>query len=363
MSKELRSILGGDTATLSMRFGLHSGPVTAGVLRGEKSRFQLFGDTVNTAARMESTGRRHMAQLSQATADLLILAGKAHWLEERPDLVHAKGKGALQTYWLRPRAFNPSRDATKCKAMLDDVNARQAATSTTTTTTIMTTPATTTNTTTSTIGSNVCENDVSSPSMVEGDIVADQTITSSPILHLDKEDIPCNMASTNTEPTSTSSSSSSSSSSPIHCHVRDDIRPSSVVSEETLPQQDIKSTSIIRNPDDGYVSFSLPDEPLLGHQDETYLPDGNEPSCSSSNRAVEEGNHNNGVASVSATAGVSAPATVPTTVWSPSSSEMSSKTGPKEDFLNGSTRGKDDDAWSNPQSAHDLKERDIPEEI
>jgi hypothetical protein len=29
-----------------MRFGLHSGPVTAGVLRGEKSRFQLFGDTV-----------------------------------------------------------------------------------------------------------------------------------------------------------------------------------------------------------------------------------------------------------------------------------------------------------------------------
>jgi len=30
-----------------MRFGLHSGPVTAGVLRGEKSRFQLFGDTVS----------------------------------------------------------------------------------------------------------------------------------------------------------------------------------------------------------------------------------------------------------------------------------------------------------------------------
>jgi hypothetical protein len=30
-----------------MRIGLHSGPVTAGVLRGEKSRFQLFGDTVS----------------------------------------------------------------------------------------------------------------------------------------------------------------------------------------------------------------------------------------------------------------------------------------------------------------------------
>jgi class 3 adenylate cyclase len=48
VTKELEVALGPDTGELSMRLGLHSGPVTAGVLRGDRARFQLFGDTVNT---------------------------------------------------------------------------------------------------------------------------------------------------------------------------------------------------------------------------------------------------------------------------------------------------------------------------
>jgi hypothetical protein len=83
-----------------MRYGLHSGPVTAGVLRGEKSRFQLFGDTVNFASRMESTGQGNKIQCSQATADLLISGGKRNWVHRRDDLVDVKGKGMLQTFFI-----------------------------------------------------------------------------------------------------------------------------------------------------------------------------------------------------------------------------------------------------------------------
>mmetsp|Transcript_32252 Transcript_32252/g.53959 ORF Transcript_32252/g.53959 Transcript_32252/m.53959 type:complete len:1195 (-) Transcript_32252:317-3901(-) len=100
--RELEAILGPGTSDLALRVGMHSGSVTAGVLRGEKSRFQLFGDTVNTASRMESTSERGRIQVSQETADLLMAAGKSHWLKPREELVVAKGKGELKTYWLDP---------------------------------------------------------------------------------------------------------------------------------------------------------------------------------------------------------------------------------------------------------------------
>ncbi|CAB9515699.1 Receptor-type guanylate cyclase gcy [Seminavis robusta] len=107
--RKLELKLGPDTTDLSMRFGLHSGAVTAGVLRGERARFQLFGDTVNTASRMESTGMRSMIHVSHATANLLVAANKGHWLESREDAVMAKGKGVLNTFWVFPDRNNSDK--------------------------------------------------------------------------------------------------------------------------------------------------------------------------------------------------------------------------------------------------------------
>jgi len=98
--RNLEETLGPDTGDLGMRFGLHSGPVTAGVLKGDRARFQLFGDTVNTAARMESTGVRNRIQISSTTAEILQQSGHQQWVKPREDGVHAKGKGVLSTFWL-----------------------------------------------------------------------------------------------------------------------------------------------------------------------------------------------------------------------------------------------------------------------
>jgi class 3 adenylate cyclase len=112
ITRKLEVLLGPDTADLAFRTGLHSGPVTGGVLRGKNARFQLFGDTMNTASRMESTGIRDRVQVSAKTAELLIAAGKSHWVTPRGETVTVKGKGQMETFWLTVKSDGNASEGT-----------------------------------------------------------------------------------------------------------------------------------------------------------------------------------------------------------------------------------------------------------
>jgi class 3 adenylate cyclase len=112
--------LGADTAKLALRVGLHSGSVTGGVLRGQKSRFQLFGDSMNTASRMESNGVAGRIHVSQETAKELIAKGKSKWVTTRDDKIVAKGKGLMQTYWVRIGTPSSSAESTRILNELDE---------------------------------------------------------------------------------------------------------------------------------------------------------------------------------------------------------------------------------------------------
>jgi len=81
---------------LDIRIGLHSGPIVAGVIGTTKKTYDIWGDTVNTASRMESHSENGAIQLSEQTYHLIKTEFETTYRGE----IEVKGKGTMKTHYL-----------------------------------------------------------------------------------------------------------------------------------------------------------------------------------------------------------------------------------------------------------------------
>jgi guanylate cyclase len=91
---------------ISVRIGIDSGPAVAGVIGRRKFIYDLWGDTVNTASRMESHGVPGEIQITDRVAAAL----GAGFVTRQRGTIDVKGKGRMRTYFLDATSPAPSPD-------------------------------------------------------------------------------------------------------------------------------------------------------------------------------------------------------------------------------------------------------------
>lgn len=99
MRREIARFRLDDGEPFNLRIGINTGPVVAGVIGTKKFTYDLWGDTVNVASRMESMAAAGGIQVTAATYELL----KDKYLFEQRGAISVKGKGPMITYWLTGR--------------------------------------------------------------------------------------------------------------------------------------------------------------------------------------------------------------------------------------------------------------------
>ncbi len=108
MQQAITRFCHGEGENFQLRIGINTGPVIAGVIGIKKFTYDLWGDTVNVASRMESQGEAGRIQVTETTYDRL----QAQFNFEQRGAIPIKGKGLMNTYWLTgKRPAPPEEDA------------------------------------------------------------------------------------------------------------------------------------------------------------------------------------------------------------------------------------------------------------